>query len=277
MKADALKNLNKKIPQLESLEDITPSSNNGNGAVSNRKSWQKETDLTPLENKTLLAQTIMPNGKMKNEESAPGSARKAWDVPHDTIIKALENAEVRLLNTENKRFEETLKPLTDDEPKFALKRGQTFIIDKKTNRKLPVSSNHNTLLVDEKPPEILGNINSIDDVASMELIISPLKQTKSIILGVTLGKFDAMNTKMLRTCSEPDLTKLMSKEDSTPREIASESPKHDPKSEVNKVDNHSNTEKLAGTIRCARSLDDLDKMSEDIEIIEESSDDSSKV
>ena len=220
----------------------------------------------------MLAQSAMPN---KIEESAPNSARKAWDVPHDTIIKALENAELRLLNTENQRFEETLKASSSsDESKVsALKRGQTFIIDKKTNRKLPVASQHNTLLVDEKPPEVLGNINSFEDVASMESIIAPLKQ--AIMLGLTLGKFDAMNTKMLRTCSEPDLTKLMTPEEEkapdSPKKAAETEPKDD--HSLNKM----NTCKMTGTMRCARSLEDLNKMSEDVEIVEGSSDDASKV
>ena len=57
-----------------------------------RKSWQKVTDLTPLDNKTLIQPTILSNDLKKYRP--PVSPRKLWGLPHDTIIKSLNNATI---------------------------------------------------------------------------------------------------------------------------------------------------------------------------------------
>lgn len=59
----------------------------------NRKSWQKITDLTPLDNKTLIDQSI----------ALPVSPRKIWDIPNQTLIKKFHDASLILPdnNSEN--------------------------------------------------------------------------------------------------------------------------------------------------------------------------------
>lgn len=53
---------------------------------------------------------------------------------------------------------------------------------------------------------LIGNEKPLEKTL---LKLATLKSgTKNVVLGMTMGQFDPKNTKMLRTCSEPDLTAL---------------------------------------------------------------------
>lgn len=171
--------------------------------------------------------------------------RKIWDLPHQTVIKALELADLSTVMP-NLSPEETMVL------KEKLKRGETFVIDKKIFE-LKSSSNSN-LLINEKPPEIINklatfkNTNNLVNLLFTPEKIATLKATKNLLLGVTFGQFDPKNTNMLRTCSEPDLVNLIDLDDDK---------------EKKKVDNKGsklNSTKGSETIRLVRSLDELDKI-----------------
>lgn len=203
------------------MAEVEISDSDDENETGSRKSWQKQTDLTSLENKTLLAQTAQNSNTIKPKANDVdkliklnqfNSPRKNWDSPHQTVIKALENADIALLNTENQPFESNSDRVDQAKPlNSTLKRGQTFIIDKKTNeRRVASSSDH---------PEANKNIVQCSNGGNEEKTtsekqsfdftnISPLRATQNIMLEITQGKFDPVNTKMLRTCSEPDLAKL---------------------------------------------------------------------
>ena len=195
-KAEVLRNLNEKIlPQPDKDKDAPNS---------NRKSWAKETDLTELENKTL-----MPQSTVKAKEAIPKnvdrpiiSPRKAWDLPHQTIIKAFELAEISPTQTIPNLNEADRGSADKDE----YKRGETFVIKRKENSgelKSTSSSSGSNLLINEKLPALFDKIDALDKTNKdlIGLIFSPekiatLKATKNLLLGVTLGQFDPKNTKV---------------------------------------------------------------------------------
>jgi hypothetical protein len=128
------------------------------------------------------------------------SPRKGWDLPHETIMKALELADIS--STNPALFEATLKPAN----KHGLKRGETFVVkdteDQHTN--LTASNNSNRSdLNNEKPPSVLDNLGILEKTnrSILDVVLSPekmatLKATKNLLLGITLGKFDPKNTKV---------------------------------------------------------------------------------
>jgi len=126
-----------------------------------RKGWQKATNMDHLENKTIVQQTV----HAKNIKKAPQiSPRKVWDLPHETIIKAFELAD--------------LSPSTSvksNESKQNMKKCDTFVIQNGTE--------------EEKEHE-LKPLFSPEKLAT-------LKATKNLLLGVTLGQFDLKSTKVL--------------------------------------------------------------------------------
>ena len=160
--------------------------NNKENINSNRKSWSKETDLTQLENKTLLAETDQATARKKF--SVPKvSPRKAWDLPHQTIIKCFELADI--------------SPPSSTNMDKNLRGGETFLIDKKMATSS--SSGSSNLLVNEKEPSFFEKMDAFESTNKMhvDLIFSPeklatLKATKNLLLGVTLGQFDQKNTKV---------------------------------------------------------------------------------
>ena len=180
-KAEVLQDLNDKIYQ------------NDNSILSARnKKWKDGTDLTPLNNKTLVNdQTIKPN---KNQEIL--SPRKNWDLPHETVIKALELADISSTNTA--LFEATLKPSN----KSNFKRGETFLIDNNKNSDKNLSNSND--LNNEKPPSILNNLGILEktnkDIINTLLNnekLATLGATKNLLLGITLGKYDPKSTKVI--------------------------------------------------------------------------------
>ena len=178
-----------------------------------RKSWQKATDINTLDSKTLLAATIL--------QQQCNSPRKAWDLPHETILKAFELAQISPTNT-SEASKATGK----------LKRCDTFVVAKQSSRLQSV-------------------LNQTDNDDADIVVFAPeklatLKATKNLLLGVTLGQFDS-KTRMLRTCSEPDMTKLF--------EVQSDGDEEQPATE--------DKEALASikhdTKRLVKSLEDLDQ------------------
>lgn len=130
-----------------------------------RKIWQKATDLSPLNKKTLDAgQNIENNNLSKNIPCA----KKYWDKPHETIVKALEKIELR----------ET-SGVPDSEISLAPKnKNETFIVDAKNGEK--------SLYLE------LNLKNNVKDSINQKLISDELK--KNFILDLTRGKFDLKNT-----------------------------------------------------------------------------------
>ena len=155
---------------------------------SNRKSWSKETDLSQLENKTLLAETGQATTK-KKQNIPIVSPRKAWDLPHQTIIKCFELADI--------------SPPSSTSLGNNLKGSETFVIDKKLASSS--SSGSSNLLVNEKEPSFFEKMDAFESTnkTHVDLIFSPeklatLKATKNLLLGVTLGQFDQKNTKVCK-------------------------------------------------------------------------------
>ncbi len=169
-KAEVLQDLNEKIYQNESI------------LSARNKKWKDGTDLTPLNDKTLVNdQTIKTN---KNEEIL--SPRKNWDLPHETVIKALELADIS--STNPALFEATLKPSN----KSNFKRGETFLIEKNKNYEKSLSNSND--LNKEKPPSILNNLGILEktnkDIINTLLNnekLATLGATKNLLLGITLG------------------------------------------------------------------------------------------
>lgn len=123
----------------------------------NRKSWQKGTDLTPLNDKTLVQPTLKNNLHKYRPQVSP---RKAWDLPHETILKAFEL--ISISNSANSSGESN-------------------------------KSEFQTFLANEKEPDLLFGKSKL--LFSPEKLAT-LKATKNLLLGVTLGQFDSKNTKV---------------------------------------------------------------------------------
>lgn len=221
-----LKNLNEKYsPEIQQqLEN------------ENRKSWQKATDLHSLDDKTLLVQTVAQ--KKEREVISP---RKGWGVPHDTVLQALREAQL----SEN------------------YQQGKTFLISDKNMNSTTSSSSSSNLIINEKPPDIINKLGTTLKITMNEKLnsfltpekIATLKATNNFLLGVTLGQFDLKNTKMLRTCSEPDMTKLFEPVEEEIPKIKNNITNTKNKPEMNATNG-------LGTIRLAKSLEDLDKSEE---------------
>lgn len=147
---------------------------------SDRKSWQKATNLQDLDNKTLIQQTLYQKS-LKRDLVSP---RKVWDLPHETIIKAFELADLSPSTTQNSdRSLEATK-------KSNLKRVNTYVIPKKDRSDSSTDETDKRI----KNPNIVENSNK-------ELVFSPeklatLKATKNLLLGVTLGQFDSKSIKV---------------------------------------------------------------------------------
>jgi hypothetical protein len=158
---------------------------------SSRKSWQKNgTDLASLENKPIMSQTKA--GERAAEE--PLSARKAWGLPHETVLEALQLAD--LTNSGNSdEIEKTSKA------KVVIAPGRTFLVGKASARS-GSSSGSSNMLMNEKPPSIIDKLDSMEaTVRKLADIITPerlatMKQTNNFLFGVTLGQFDLKNTKV---------------------------------------------------------------------------------
>ena len=189
-----LKNLNSKhSPNSQSLLRLDPNCNKEN-INSNRKSWSKETDLTQLEKKTLLVQTSNTSTQNKLYSHPVVSPRKAWDLPHQTIIKCFELAEI--------------SPPPSTKIENQLKRGETFVVNRKEKsdelKSTASSSDSSHLLMNEKEPSFFEKLDAFESTnkTHVDLVFSPeklatLKSTKNLLLGVTLGQFDQKNTKVL--------------------------------------------------------------------------------
>lgn len=149
-----------------------------------RKGWQKATNIEHLENKTICPQTLHQRTLKKAAQVV--SPRKAWDLPHETIIKAFELADLSPSATQ--------KSCDSDSKKQTMKRCDTFVVQKQ----------HELAEEDEEDDEV----DETDKPVFSPEKLATMKATKNLLLGVTLGQFDLKSTKMLRTCSEPDMTKL---------------------------------------------------------------------
>ena len=158
----------KKITKAEVLKN--PDSLDSNR---NRKSWQKATDLTPLDNKTLVEQTIIKNDLKKYKPQA--SPRKVWDMPHETLLKALEMVSI------SSPANSSSGSGTSDKSEF-----KTGFLNPKMNETI------RTLLMNEKEPDMLDKTKAL---LSPEKIAT-LKATKNLLLGVTFGQFDPISTKV---------------------------------------------------------------------------------
>ncbi len=158
----------KKISKAEVLKN--PDSVDSNR---NRKSWQKATDLTPLDNKTLVEQTILKNDLKKYKPQV--SPRKVWGLPHETLLKALEMVSI------SSPANSSSGSGASDKSEF-----QTGFLNSKMNETI------RTLLMNEKEPEFLNKTKAL---LSPEKIAT-LKATKNLLLGVTFGQFDPINTKV---------------------------------------------------------------------------------
>ncbi|CAF0941097.1 unnamed protein product [Brachionus calyciflorus] len=245
--------IGKQISKAEILKDL----NENYSPRENRKSWQKATDLKSLENKTLIQQTIAPSS---NEIISP---RKEWGSPQITVLNALEKAKIQTSKTlvpDDVTILENSSTITSP-----ISKSRTIIfeddrVDSKNrqNKELNLttcsSASH---LSNEKPPELFNNMTNSsfngtwDDVIKK---ISPdkmetLKQTKNLLLEMTLGHLDVKNKKLLRTCSVPDLLEKSLKEEIDDDDEVIIANKENKFRETGKV----------GTIRLARSLDDLNK------------------
>ena len=202
-KQDVLKNLNEKHSSNSQnpLLHLDTNNNNKENINSNRKSWSKETDLSQLELKTLLVQTAQQNKYVLPVVSP----RKAWDLPHQTILKAFELAEISPPSSTESHSGE----LKNEK----LKRGETFVINRKANnnnskssqelKNTSSSSGSSNLLINEKEPSIFESLDALEatNKTHVDLVFSPeklatLKATKNLLLGVTLGQFDPKNTKV---------------------------------------------------------------------------------
>jgi len=139
-----------------------------------RKSWSKATDLDVLENKTLVQQTMYEKTLEKKEEII--LPRKAWDLPHETIIKAFELAD---LSPQTTHYNSSL----DETKRSNLKRADTFVIKKQDELK-----------------SVLNNIEKSEPSGILDISpekLATLKATKSILLGVTLGQYDSKSIKVI--------------------------------------------------------------------------------
>ena len=187
-----LKNLNEKQATNHQFQFHLDS--NKENINSNRKSWSKETDLSQLENKTLLAETGQKTTYTNKKYTRPIiSPRKAWDLPHQTIIKCFELAEI--------------SPPSSTNMDKNLKGSETFVIDKKSTTSSSSSASSN-LLVNEKEPSFFEKMDALESTnkTHVDLVFSPeklatLKATKNLLLGVTLGQFDQKNTKVKNNIS----------------------------------------------------------------------------
>ena len=142
-------------------------------------------------------------------------------MPHETILKAFELAEISPTNT-GQTSKATGK----------LKRCETFVVTKQSSRLETVLN------------------QTVNDDADIVVFapekLATLKATINLLLGVTLGQFDS-KTKMLRTCSEPDMTKLF--------EVQSEGDEEQPATEAKEA----LTTIKHDTKRLVKSLEDLDQ------------------
>ncbi len=156
------------------VKNITPAVNNQE-LKNERKSWAEVTNLDVLENKTLVQQTLYQ--KTLNQKEEMISPRKAWDLPHETIIKAFELVDLSPGATNSgSSFDETKNS--------NLKRADTFVVEKYDVLKVPLVSREEE---EAKPAGILGILPEK---------LATLKATKNLLLGVTLGQFDSKTIKV---------------------------------------------------------------------------------
>jgi hypothetical protein len=230
-KEEVLRDLNYNSSSRPSSSRQMSSDRSSSNVNNNKKSWSKATNLSELDNKTLIIDSPSTSQKPDVNKISP---RKAWDLPHETIIKAFSLAE-----------------LCDDSTKFKTKDGQ------KINRTIVINEN-NELLIDEQPPSTLKNVDNLKEtsffITSEKL--ATMKASKNILLGVTLGQFDIQNKTLLRTCSEPDIKTLISNDDVIQDQIDQIVVEN--KEEPNRFNYLNKTD----TIRFAKSLDDLSKIVE---------------
>lgn len=138
--------------------------------------------MSELENKTLYKSVESENNK---ESPVVVTPRKNWGQHHDSIVRGFEMANI--VPTTLKQGSSETFSLDDDEE-----------AEKKTPRRSI-----------EKLEPMEKTLLKITNLFSPEKMAT-LKATKNLLLEVTLGQFDPKSTKMLRTCSVPDLTSLLS-------------------------------------------------------------------
>ena len=109
-----------------------------------------------LDNKTLVQQTMYQKTLLKQQQ------RKAWDLPHETIIKAFE--------------------LADLSPSATASGGggnATTFLEKTTKKSVGLKRTDTFVIADVSPEKL-----------------ETLKATKNLLLGVTLGQFDIKSIKV---------------------------------------------------------------------------------
>ena len=159
-----------------------------------------------LDNKTLLTNTDENNNSNKTTEQLV-SPRRAWGKPHETVLQALNQANVTDVNSSNNSgsLEKTINSKDDSlgDDRVAVKKGETFLISKnKAASSIASSSSSGSNLMNEKPPSIIDKLESMEaTVRKIADLISPqklatLSRTNNFLLGVTLGQFDLRNTKV---------------------------------------------------------------------------------
>jgi hypothetical protein len=134
--------------------------------------------LTALEQQSLA----------KSDEKSSYEARKVWESPHETIIKALEGVQLH----------ETAFVSSSDSLSNKIK-NETVTIEKSNAPSTPpqIDSKQSTinLIEDEQPPSVLSSS-----------FVKTLNE--ALLFEITSGHFDVQNVTLLRTCSEPNLNKL---------------------------------------------------------------------
>ena len=147
-----------------------------------RQSWQQVTNLESLDEKTIIQPTIHPRTLKQQNLASP---RKVWDLPHETIIKAFELADLSPSSTQT----EPTSSDTKQKEQSKLKRGETFVIDRKESQSSEASTDNNIKTENVKPCDETKLVFSPDKLAT-------LKMTKNLLLGVTLGQFDSKSVKV---------------------------------------------------------------------------------
>ena len=149
-----------------------------------RKSWQKQhTNLSTL-NKMPLSNSGDSAPKI-NDAFVNKQARRPWDGPHQTVLKALELAQLyNSIPVANEMQSPPLaKPFTN----------ATIVIDKSSTVEKPLSDK-----ISESMRELDARFESVDYLLANERppsLISKLtfEQPKEFIIGLTTGVFDLHN------------------------------------------------------------------------------------
>jgi hypothetical protein len=157
--------------------------------------------LNTLDNKTILKNT-------ETNENNGISPRKAWDAPHQTVIKALELADLaseydKTLLRSSVDSSSSSTSLPSNSNKAKVRKGLTFVINRKNASSSTISnasSSSASNLLSEKAPSIIDRLDSFETTVKKIAHIFTLEKlatinsTKNIALGVTLGQFDIKNS-----------------------------------------------------------------------------------